>query len=203
MFVKARSFVTRKRVATTIVLTGVSVGTAYYMKKKHEHDKLFSDQCIYLFENPAELSGVYLVQRPPFGYISYLQWLLPYHQSLCIKMPDGTIRCVGLGQSPGTKFYEFLSQFVDHHSDKHKNLDKNSFMIPIEAWVDYYIKYGVFASGIDIQILNDLTKTTGDVNVVNFGSLFRDIDGSLRITTCRSEAMRVIYESGQGIKIQE
>jgi hypothetical protein len=77
-------------------------GLVYYFYNKHMYEQEYNNRLIYLLENKVELSGVYVMQRQALSWLWYIQWLLPYHQSLkIVNKKTNTIRHVGLGGHKG------------------------------------------------------------------------------------------------------
>lgn len=76
-------------------------------------------------KNNDKLSGVYLQQRQPFGKLKMLTWLLPYHQSLKIRLADGTVRHIGLAKSKIDKMIN--SEFTSHDTEEYKYLNEYEF----------------------------------------------------------------------------
>jgi hypothetical protein len=158
------------------------------------------ERFVFLLENDVKLSGVKLQQRPAFGIIGHLQWLIPYHQSLKIPISKDSkeFRHVGLGNING-----FQSEFVSHKDREYYYLNFMEASIPIECWVDYYRKTGHYPGDlgpIDVDELNKITKTSGECNEneevfrTTFGSIIIGIDGRKTISTCRSSVEYAIHE---------
>lgn len=173
--------------------------SATYCYKKHLYEKELFNQYNYLLQNNVKLSGVYLQQRQAFGFLWYVHWLLPYHQSLKIVQKDGTIRHVGLGKSNNDPL-DRHSEFTLHEGKHYEGLSDSELSIPIECWVDYKRKYGNFPSNINIESLNKITttekeKSEGDsVYKIKFGQPHRDQNGDFMMASCRSAVMHAIRE---------
>lgn len=187
-----------KKVLSAIVITST---TALYFYNKHMYEKELFAQMNYLLHNEIKLSGVYLQQRQPFGFLWYVQWILPYHQSLKIIGKDGNIRQVGLGKNSNNKeFFNRESEFVLHKGDKYDKLNDYEISIPIECWVDYKRKFGQFPKNVNVELLNKITMTREEANddsVNNIykttcGNITRDINDDVVIISCRSAVMDVI-----------
>lgn len=195
-------FLSKAKLLGVGCVLGVS---AAYCYKKHLYEKKLFDRINYLLKNEAELSGVYLHQRPPFGFLWYVQWLLPYHQSLVIVQKDGSERHVGLGRI-GDGFFNRESGFILHNGEKYDKLNKLDSSIPIEAWIDYEEKFGHYPSNIDVKMLNNFTMTSEEASEpgtdpydgenlhrVKCGEFYRDpTDNSPRFRSCRSSVMDAI-----------
>ena len=187
-----------KKILSAIVITST---TALYFYNKHMYEKELFAQMNYLLHNEIKLSGVYLQQRQPFGFLWYVQWILPYHQSLKIIDKDGNIRQVGLGKNSNNKeFFNRESEFVLHKGDKYDKLNDYEISIPIECWVDYKRKFGQFPKNVNVELLNKITMTREEANddsVNNIykttcGNITRDINDDVVIISCRSAVMDVI-----------
>jgi len=187
-----------KKVLSAIAITSA---TALYFYNKHMYEKELFTQMNYLLRNEIKLSGVYLQQRQPFGFLWYVQWILPYHQSLKIINKDGNIRQVGLGKNSNNKeFFNRESEFVLHKGDKYDKLNDYEISIPIECWVDYKRKFGQFPKNVNVELLNKITMTREEANddsVNNIykttcGNITRDINDDVVIISCRSAVMDVI-----------
>lgn len=176
-----------------IFCIGVGSGMlAYYSYSCHRYNQDLYDRMLYLLEHKVELSGVYLQQRQSFGFIGYLQWLIPYHQSLKIILPtpDGNKeRHVGLGGVGG-----LTSEFVLHNKEKYEYFNKFETSLPIECCVEYYRKTGHFPENVNPVELNKITATTEEntgnpVYNTTFGSIVTGIDGKKTISTCQSAVL--------------
>lgn len=193
MFIK--KFITKK----TVGLLCVAGTTSLYLYNKHFYEMELLNQYNYLLQNEVKLSGVFLQQRQPFGSLWFVNWLLPYHQSLKIVQKDGTIRHVGLGRTDDERFSRETG-FVLHEGEKYDKLSSYETSMPIECWVEYKRKFGHFPSNIDIDILNNITLTkkealpTDKIYRETFGRLARDHNGEPVIVTCRSSVMYAIRE---------
>src|SRR5437867_1066631 len=84
----------------------IGILSSQYCYKKHMYEKeLFDRYNDLVLEKKVKLSGISVQQRQAFPMLWYIQWLLPYHQSLKFRNPDGTVRQVGLGRSPEKKTF--------------------------------------------------------------------------------------------------
>jgi len=186
-----------------IVATGFGLSSVYFYKK-HQYEKEMFDQLIYISENNIKLSGVRLQQRRPFGnlfFLKFIQWSLPYHQSLRMVMPNGVIRHVGLAKSSGS-FFDFMSEFVLHSGGNYDAyLNDLESSIPIEIWVEYKRKFGHFPSNIDVEELAKITMTKSEAKTpeeikqiykIPFGKPNRDANNDLIFNSCRSAVMYAI-----------
>jgi hypothetical protein len=175
---------------------------------KHMYDREVYARMNFLLQNKTKLSGVYLQQRHPFGSLWYLQWLLPYHQSLKIVNEDGTFRQVGLGRTHNETF-NFQSEFILHKGGNYDKLAELEMSIPIEAWLDYKKKYGHYPENINVNILNQKTLTREEAGpdvpifTVIFGTPGRDLSDKFIFNTCRSAAMNKIRETELENEIKE
>lgn len=179
-----------------------------YFYNKHMYEKELFDRMNYLLQNNVQLSGIYLQQRPPFGFLWYVQWLLPYHQSIMIKQPDGSIRHVGLALI-GKGIFNRESAFVIHKGGPYETLNKLDSSIPIEAWVDYKEKYGHYPENLDSSVLKQYTLTheeavepeadpydRDNVFTTQCGKFYWDeTDGSPRFVSCRSAVMDAVRKT--------
>lgn len=170
-----------------------------YFYNKHMYDKELFDRINYLLQNNIKTSGVYLQQRQPFGFLWYVQWLLPYHQSLKILQPDGKFRHVGLGGSKERKgFFDMTSEFVLHKGGNYETLGHFESSIPIECWVDYKRKFGHFPENINVDTLNKLTVTREEatdntqIYTVTYGKFSKDLNGDPIVVSCRSVIVDVV-----------
>lgn len=180
-----------------------------YCYQKHMYEKEMFMRMNYLLQNKVKLSGVYLQQRQPFGFLWFIQWLLPYHQSLKIIQEDGSIRHIGLGKSVLSKgIFDLISEFVLHEGEKYERLEKYEKSFPIECWVDYMRKFGHYPE-IDINKLNEITMTRKEakndeelsqIYITKYGKPARDDNGNFIITTCRSAVMWAIYHADKNKK---
>lgn len=181
---------------------GLSTSTSFYFYRKHIYEKEMLERFVFLSENNVKLSGVKLQQRPAFGIMGYFQWLIPYHQSLKIPTFEGSkeFRHVGLGNINGVQ-----SEFVSHKDREYYYLNFMEVSIPIECWVDYYRKTGHYPGdlgSIDINELNNITRTSEECNEdenkevfrTTFGSIIIGINGRKTISTCRSSVEYAIHE---------
>ena len=171
----------------------------YYNYKRHVYEQELFKRFNYVLENNVKLSGVYIQQRQAFQWLWYLQWLLPYHQSLKIKnKSNNTTRHVGLGSTGN-----FLqSGFVDHTDIKYKYLNRFNQSIPIECWVDYKRTFGHYPENIDIELLNEITITNKEAEVkgksidkvfnTRFLCLIKGIHDRYTISTCQYAVMYAI-----------
>jgi hypothetical protein len=193
-----------KKLLSLAGVVGFGTTTVYYFHEKHKYDKDMFDQINLLLSSDKKLSGVYLMQRQPFGLSQFITSLLPYHQSIKIVNEDGSIRHVGLAKVDGTLFAP-ICEFVLHKGGRYETLNKRELCIPIEAWVDYKRKFGHFPSDIDVNLLNEITMTRSEVlgagvnqqrlnNLykVQFGLPSRDLNGDFILTTCRSAVMNAV-----------
>jgi hypothetical protein len=193
MFLK--KFINKKTVGLVCTAGTASV----YLYNKHTYEQELFNRYNGLLENKEPLSGVYLQQRQPFGFHSYFAWLLPYHQSLKITQRDGTVRHVGLGKNRSSQF-SMESEFVFHEGSKYDSLKQFEVSMPIECWVDFKRKFGHYPSNIDIEILNEITKTRKEalegeeIYHVVFGKITKDMSGEIVINSCRSAVMYAIKE---------
>lgn len=192
-------FLVNKNVLYIVSSLGIA---ATYCYRKHMYEKALFTRMNYLLQNNTKLSGVYLQQRQPFGFLWFIQWLLPYHQSLKIIQKDGNIRHVGLGRSPVHKsFFDFTSEFILHKGGSYDKLNKYEISFPVEAWVDYKKKYGHFPENINVNELNKITMTREEaiedssrIYKTTCGKPITDENGDFVITSCRSAVMYAIHE---------
>ena len=199
-------FVSRKKLALGALVIGFWGACEY---RKHMDQKEFIERLTYLSEANSKLSGVKIRQRAPFGFFWYVQWLLPYHQSLEIPQTDGSVKHVGLGKT-GKRFYSMCeSGFVNHALAKYDLLNGLDMCFPIEAWTTYKKKYGHYPTNVDVNKLNAFTITEEDYNnltpdeakdhplyKVQCGSFYWDpLDGTPRFASCRSAVMDAIEAS--------
>jgi hypothetical protein len=201
---KANWFSPLRQHSKKIVLVGTCiVAASSYSYKMHMYEKEMFDQYNYLLSNNAKLSGVYVQQRQAFPILLYIQWLLPYHQSLKFINKDSTIRQVGLGRSSNKKsFFDFTSEFVSHTTKKYLGLELYERSVPIECWVDYKRIFGHFPSDINVGKLKELTMTREEavekqIDVKNiytttFGSLIFGIYGKYVTSTCNYALIHVV-----------
>jgi hypothetical protein len=127
-----------------MIITGICITCAYFYNS-HMYEKEMLDQYNYLLTNNKKLSGIYIQQRQPFPTLSYVHWLLPYHQSLKFIDTDGTVRHVGLGEKPNkTSLFDLTSEFISHLTDEFREIDRGTKSIPIECWVDYKSYLDIF-----------------------------------------------------------
>ena len=178
---------------------GLTGGASFYFYNKHEYEKELYERMLYIIENNVPLSGVYLQQRQPFGFLGYIQWLVPYHQSLkIVNKNTNTTRHVGLGGISGLH-----SEFVLHDKQKYDYLNRFETSIPIECWVDYKRKVGHFPENINIDQINRLTMTSEEnennktevpVYKTTFGSIIQDIDGTYTLSTCKSAVLWAVHQ---------
>lgn len=193
MFVK--KFITKKTVGC-VVLAGMA---SAYLYNKHLYEKELFNQFNHLLQNETKLSGVYLQQRQPFGFLWYFNFLLPYHQSLKIIQKDGTVRHVGLGKTDGD-YFSRETGFVLHEGEKYDNLSNYEISIPIECWVEYQRKFGHFPNGTEIKELNKITITQKEALIgesvykETFGRLTKDHNNDIILVSCRSAVMYAIRE---------
>ena len=166
-----------KKILSAIVITST---TALYFYNKHMYEKELFAQMNYLLHNEIKLSGVYLQQRQPFGFLWYVQWILPYHQSLKIIDKDGNIRQVGLGKNSNNKeFFNRESEFVLHKGDKYDKLNDYEISIPIECWVDYKRKFGQFPKNVNVELLNKITMTREEANDDSVNNIYKTTCGNI------------------------
>lgn len=184
------STIFNKKIVGVATLTSMF---ALYCYNEHMYKKELFSQMNYLLQNKVELSGVYLQQRQPFGFLWYIQWLLPYHQSLKIIHKDGTVRHVGLGKHKNNNdFLNMESEFILHKGGNYETLNNYETSIPIECWVEYKWKFGKFPENINVAKLNEITmtreETTNETELykVQFGKPSRDLNNDFVITSCRS-----------------
>ena len=203
-FTKAKR--TIKQNAKKTGLAGIGIATlSSYSYKKHMYEKEMIDQYNYLLTNNVKLSGAYIQQRQAFPALWYIQWLIPYHQSLKICNPDGTVRQVGLGRSPTAKsFFDFTSEFVSHLTKKYLGLEVCEKSVPIECWVDFKQKFGHFPSNVNLESLKQLTMTReeaiekkidpSNIYTTTFGSLKLGIYGKWVSVTCNYALLCMVRE---------
>lgn len=188
------------------------VAISSYLYKKHMYEKERLDQYNKLLKNGTKLSGVYIQQRQAFPILWYIQWLLPYHQSLKIEGIDGSIRHVGLGSVPAKKsIFDFTSEFVSHRTKKYFGLELTEISVPIECWVDYKLKFGHFPSNVDVEKLKEITMTREEALAIasekgldqddfvkkhiyktTFGSIMFGIYGKWVMSTCNYALLHAV-----------
>ena len=114
------------------ILIGLSTaGTvAYYNYNRHMYERELFNRMNEVVQGKVKLSGVYLQQRQAFSWLWYVQWLLPYHQSLKFVDPvNGTvIRHIGLQHSKKGGF--FTSSFGSHTDLEYNYLNRFESSIP-------------------------------------------------------------------------
>lgn len=196
-------FKAKGKLLTVIGATGLF---AFYCHRKHLYEQELFDRYNYLIQNKVDISGVFLQQRLPFGKF-WLQWALPYHQSLKINQKDGSVRLVGLGRPNGTMF-DKNAEFVLHKGNKYAILNELDSSIPIECWVDYKREYGHYPENIDVEQLNKITMTREEASEDNLNNLYKTKVGEIAwdsknrpfVTSCRSSVMDAIRSEEQSRK---
>ena len=175
-----------------------------YSYKKHMYEKEMFDQYNYLLSHKVPMSGIYVQQRQPFPILQYIQWLMPYHQSLKFVNSDGSIRQVGLGRSPNKKsFFDLTSEFVSHTTKKYSGLEMYEKSVPLEVWVDYKFIFGHFPENVNVETLKKLTMTREeaveskmnpdkDIYTTTFGSLIFGIYGKWVTSTCNYALLHAV-----------
>jgi hypothetical protein len=176
--------------------TAASGFTSTYFFFRHMHEKRFLERMNNLLTEEKKLSGIYLQQRQPFGFLGFVSWLLPYHQSLKIKMPDGSMVHMGLATDKAGHSRRDV-KFIEHNGSNYTKLNNYEISIPIECWVDYERKFGNFPENIDKEILlQKIYEFKG-----KFGSVGFDLNGDFRFLSCRSAVRDVIRQTELEMKI--
>ena len=170
--------------------------TSTYFFFRHMHEKRFLERMNTLLNEEIKLSGIYLQQRQPFGFLGFLSWLLPYHQSIKIKMADGTVKHMGLAKNKTANGWRDV-KFIEHNGGNYDKLNTYEISIPIECWVDYERKFGTFPEKLDKEIL--LEKIKGYEG--KFGTIGFDLNGDFRFLTCRSAVRDVIRQTEIDMKL--
>ena len=171
-------------------------GSIVYFHNKHKYEQEMFRRMNELLQARAQLSGVYIHQRQAFRFLWYLQWLVPYHQSIKMVTPKRT-RHVGLGPHRREGLCTFYSCFVQHEGPSYDDLNRHDIPIPIECWVDYYYKFGHYPEAPDPELLTALTATPAESEKfyeTRFLSIIRYPDGTTTTSTCRSAVMNLIYK---------
>lgn len=192
-------------------IVGGSMITSFYFYKKHLYEKEMLDQYKYLLENNIKISNVYIQQRQAFPLLWYIQWLIPYHQSIKIVKPDGTIRHIGLAKSPHPKnFWDFTSEFVSHLTPAYAKLNTHEQSIPVECCVDFKRAFGHFPTDLDLEKLDQITMTRAEAKDLKldpdkviyktiFGSVFKGLHGRWVMSTCQYAVMQAIRKAEREI----
>jgi hypothetical protein len=193
-------FTLKRKLIGAFTATGIF---AFYCHKKHLYEKELFDRYNYLIENKVDLSGVFLRQRLPFGKF-WLQWVLPYHQSLEIVQKDGSVRHTGLGRPHGGMF-DKAAEWVLHKGSNYTILNALDSKIPVEVWVDYKREFGHYPENIDVERLNEITMTreeaskngSDNFHTTEIGKIMWDLKGRPYVTSCRSAVMDAIRSEEQ------
>lgn len=183
-----------------------------YFYKKHMYELEMFNQMNKLFADSSK-SGIFVQQRQAFPSLGFIQWLIPYHQSLkIVDKRNGTTRHIGLGQPPNAGYFSRDCQFIHHTGDKFDWLNRYEVSIPIEIWVPYKRKYGYFPQekvAIDIDILNAVTRCADEEHLnkevgvelyqTKFLSIISETDETgvtqHEISTCQTAVMHALQLS--------
>lgn len=182
--------------------------TAYFYKK-HQYDKQLFDRMNVVMEEvnqgKRKLSGVYVQNRQPLGFLWMIQWWLPYHQSLKFEFIDGTERKVGLGSPSGSSMFDMTSELILQMGGKYDELAKYEFSVPIECCIEFERRFGHYVVINDVDALVKLTLTreeTDDFLTVTYGKPFVE-NGKVNIVTCRSVVLDLLKKAEDQEKMVE
>lgn len=191
------NFLASIRLHKKAILTGISIAgiVSYYNYNRHMYERELFNRMNEVIQGKVKLSGVYLQQRQAFSWLWYVQWLLPYHQSLKIVNPltGEMIRHIGLNHAKNGGF--LTSSFGSHTNLEYNYLNRFESSIPIECWVDYYHQMGHYPENIDVSMLNRITATEDEspnAYKTQFGSFIKLPNGSTTFSSCQSAIMRAI-----------
>lgn len=179
---------------------------SFYFYKKHMYEQEMFNQINHLCRDK---SGIYIQQRQAFPNWWFIQWLIPYHQSLkIVDSKTGKIRHIGLGQSPNVPSWSRSSEFVHHKGAKFDWLSRYEVSIPIEMWVDYKRRYNHFPQDevhIDVDILNAITRCDGEEHLnegvgvdrykTKFLSRVTNDLGQTEFSTCRTTVLDALHKA--------
>jgi hypothetical protein len=172
-----------KKIWSAAAVTGLC---SYHFSEAHKREKKFNARMNELLINKVELSGVFIQERPPFAWLWPINWFLPFHQSLKIILPDGSMLQIGLGHASDS-YYSRAVKFVHHVGDRYCALNDMESSIPVEASLHYYREFGRYPK-IDAPKLIEILSNT-DVHPHKFLELMPN--GKRK--TCRSEVMDLLH----------